>query len=140
MEIPGVGVLTATAIYAAVGNAKNFKNGRQFAASLGLVPRQNSTGGKVTLGCISKRGDKYIRKLLVLGARSHAIAAERRRNHKDPNKRVLNSTHTWLFGVASRSGSNKAVVALANKTARRIWVVLSGEDFKQPEELLDVAA
>jgi len=139
-EIPGVGELTATAIVAAVGNAKAFRNGREFAACLGLTPKQHSTGGKNTLGRISKCGDPYIRKLLVLGARSSAIAAERKRNHKDPHKREVNRTNKWLFEVAARRGGNKAIVALANKTARRIWVVLSGKDFKQPEELFPLAA
>jgi transposase len=131
-EIPGVGYLTATAIVAAVGNPHDFKNGRQFAAWLGLVPKQNSTGGKVSLGRISKRGDKYIRKLLVQGASSSAIAAQRK-NKQD-------TTSRWLFKLASRRGGRRAVVALANKTARRIWVVLSGKDFKLQEEILPLAA
>lgn len=139
-KIPGVGTITSTAIVAAVGSAKHFKNGREFAAWLGLVPRQHSTGGKSTLGRISKRGDPYIRRLLVVGARSVAIAAEKKRNHKDPGKRVVNRTSQWLFNLADRRGGNRAVVALANKTARRIWVVLRGEDFKQPEELIPLAA
>jgi len=139
-KVPGVGTITATAIIAAVGSAKHFKNGREFAAWLGLVPRQHSTGGKSSLGRISKRGDPYIRRLLVVGARSVAIAAEKKRNHKDPNKRSINRTSQWLFNLADRRGGNRAVVALANKTARRIWVVLRGEDFKQPEELMPLAA
>lgn len=139
-KIPGVGTITSTAIVAAVGSAKHFKNGREFAAWLGLVPRQHSTGGKSSLGRISKRGDPYIRRLLVTGARSVAIAAERRRNHKDPSKRVINRTSQWLFNLADRRGGNRAVVALANKTARRIWVVLRGEDFKQPEALMPLVA
>lgn len=139
-KIPGVGTTTATAIVAAVGSGKHFKNGREFAAWLGLVPRQHSTGGKSSLGRISKRGDPYIRRLLVLGARSVAVAAERKRNHKDPNKRSINRTSQWLFNLANRRGGNRAVVALANKTARRIWVVLKGEDFKQPEDLMPLAA
>lgn len=140
MQIPGVGELAATAIVAAVGNAKEFKNGRQFAAWLGLTPKQYTTGAKVRLGGISKRGDKYIRKLLVLGARSSAIAAKRKRDHKDPLKRKLDMTQKWLFLVAERRGDSRAIVALANKTARRIWHVLIGKDFKQPEELLLLAA
>jgi transposase len=139
-KIPGVGTLGATAIVAAVGSAKHFKNGREFAAWLGLVPRQYSTGGKSSLGRISKRGDPYIRRLLVLGARSAAIAAERKRNHEDPGKRAINRTNQWLFNIADRRGRNRAVVALANKTARHIWVVLGGADFKQPEQLTPLAA
>ncbi len=141
LEIPGVGELTATAIVAAVGDAKAFKNGRQFAAWLGLTPKQHSTGGKARLGHISKRGDKYLRKLLVQGARSSAIAAARRRNHKDTLKRNLTLTDKWFFKVAGRRGDGRAVVALANKNARRIWTVLAKkQDFKQPEQLLDLAA
>ena len=139
-KIPGVGVLTATAIVAAVGNPKDFKNARQFAAWLGLTPRQYSTGGKVSLGRITKRGDKYIRKLLVQGARSAAIAGKARRDHKDPAKRQEDLTTRWVLGVASRSGDSKAIVALANKNARRVWKVLDGREFMSPEQLMDKAA
>ena len=135
MEIPGVGELTATAIYASVGDAKEFKNGRQFSAWLGLTPKQHSTGGKTRLGRISKRGDKYLRKLLVLGARSTSMAAAVRRN-----KKCSTATDRWFFQVAARRGNNRAVVALANKVARQIWVVLTGEEFKAPEELPPLAA
>lgn len=131
LKIPGVGVLTATAIIAAVGNPRDFNNARQFSAWLGLVPKQNSTGGKDNLGKISKRGNKYIRKLLVQGAHTCAVAAERK------NKQDV--TSQWLFKLARRRGVNKAVVALANKTARRIWIVLNGNDFKLPEQLMTVA-
>ena len=136
VEIPGVGPRTATAIYAAVGNAKEFKNGRQFAAWLGLVPRQHSTGGKPRLGRITKRGDKYIRKLLVLGARSAAIACAR----KEAKAMPLNETQRWFRTVVKNAGTNKAIVAMANKTARRIWVVLNGKNFMEPEQLLAMAA
>lgn len=139
-EVPGVGMITATAIISSVTNAKDFKNGRQFAAYLGLTPRQNSTGGKARLGGISKRGDGYIRKLLVQGAMSVAIAIERKRTHKDESKRGLNKTQEWFFELTKRRGSKKAVIALANKTARQIWKVLSGENFKTQEELEYVAA
>lgn len=131
LQIPGVGVMTATAVYAAVGNPRVFKNGRQFAAWLGLVPKQYSTGGKPKLGRISKRGDKYLRKLLVLGARSSAMATQQRIKKEAP----LSATEDWFLRLAKRAGGNKAVVALANKTARKIWIVLNGEDFKQLEEL-----
>ncbi len=140
MAVPGVGEITATAIVAAVGDPTDFKNGRDFAVWLGLTPAQYSTGGRCRLGRISKRGDKYLRKLLVQGARACAIAASKKRNHKDPQRRVLNYTEKWLFQLEARRGGHKAVVALANKNARRIWVVLSGAEFKQPEELLPLAA
>lgn len=141
LKIPGVGDMTATAVVAAVGDAKDFQNGRNFSAWLGLTPRQHTTGGKVCLGRISKRGDKYIRKLLFQGARACAIAAEKKRNNKDALKRTLNMTEKWLFGIAGRRGSKRAIAALANKNARRIWAVLCKEkDFMQPEELLKLAA
>ena len=139
-QVPGVGNLIATAIYAAVGNGEQFNKGREFAAWLGLTPKQYSTGGKERLGGISKRGNKYLRKSLIQGCRSRAIAAERKRNHSDPLKRNLNKTELWLFALAERSNGNKAVIALANKTARNIWHVLRGKDFKQPEQLLLQAA
>lgn len=132
-EIPGVGVLISTAIVAAVGNPKDFKNGRQFAAWLGLVPRQNSTGGRTCLGSITKRGNKYIRKLLVQGACSCGIAAQRKYNHKDPLKRVVSPREDWLLRLAKRRSAKKAMVAMANKMARTIWVVLNGKDFMQTE-------
>lgn len=133
--VPGVGAVSATAIYAAVGNPKEFKNGRQFAAWVGLTPKQYSTGGKTRLGRISKRGDKYLRKLLVLGARANAIAADRRLK-----KKTDRATDRWLLQIANRRGGKRAVVALANKMARQIWVVLNGEPFKHHEELFPVAA
>jgi transposase len=135
MEIPGVGELTATAVYASVGNPNDFKNGRQFSAWVGLTPKQYSTGGKTRLGGISKRGDKYLRKLLILGARSSAIAAKRRKT-----KGEATYTDQWLFQIAHRRGGNRAIVALANKTARQILVVLKGEKFRHPQELLPLAA
>ncbi len=117
-KIHGVGPLTATAIVAAVRSPNDFKNGRQFAAWLGLVPRQNSTGGKQKLLGITKTGDKYIRKLLVHGARNELQFAARRE-------------HLWLIKLAQRRGRARAAVALANKNARRIWAALRlGEEFK----------
>jgi transposase len=105
MTIPGMGPLTATALVAAVSNASAFKNGRQFAAWVGLVPRQHSTGGKPRLLGISKRGDVYLRTLLIHGARATlrwiGVKTDRR--------------STWLRGLMARRGKNKAAVALANK-------------------------
>lgn len=114
-ELPGIGFLTATAIVAHLGNVSVFKNGRDVAAYLGLVPRQHSTGGKAVLLGISKRGDAYIRTLLIHGARSVLMHAQKK---TDKDSR-------WLVEVAARRGSNKACVAQANKTARRVWAVLS---------------
>ena len=107
-KIEGVGPLTATALVAAVGNASHFKNGRQMAAWLGLVPRQRSSGDKHQLFGISKRGDNYLRKLLVHGARS---VVYRSKNRTD--KRSL-----WINSLVKRCGNNKACIALANKNAR----------------------
>jgi transposase len=121
-EIPGVGVLTSTAILAVLGNPKSFKNGREFAAFLGLVPKQESSGGKAKLLGISKRGDVYLRSLLIHGARACIRFLEKQ-----------NDSHQkrWLTELIKRRGMNKAVVALANKNARRIWAVLAHqEDFK----------
>ena len=111
MAIPGVGLLTATAAVATIGDATVFKNGRQFAAFLGLVPRQAGTGGKVRLFGISKRGDTYLRKLLIHGARS-VITHQKARA-------------PWLEQLLARRPFNAAVVALANKMARTIWALLA---------------
>lgn len=113
-ELNGVGPVTSTALIAAVNNADDFRNGRQFAAWLGLVPRQESSGGKTVLRGITKRGDKYLRKLLVHGARSELRYAEKRKN-------------TWALRLKDKKGVNKTAVAMANKTARRIWAVLAGK-------------
>ena len=115
MKIPGVGPLTATAIVASIGNANLFKNGRQMSAWLGLVPRQNSSGGKTQLLGISKRGDSYVRKLLIHGARSVLI-----KNSMKEDKRTK-----WAKQLLERRGHNRACVALANKNARVIWKLLA---------------
>lgn len=111
MAIPGVGIPTATAAVAMVGDAKAFKNGREFAAYVGLVPRQSGTGGRVKLLGISKRGDTYLRTLLIHGARAVIQHA------KEPGP--------WLTNLLARRPHNAAVVALANKTARTIWAMLA---------------
>lgn len=112
--IPGIGPVVATAIVSAVGNPHCFKNGRQFSAFLGLVPRQNSTGGKDRLLGISKRGDVYLRKLLVHGARSVLIHASKKTDKRS----------AWLLDLQKRRGTNRSIVALANKNARVIWALL----------------
>jgi transposase len=114
MTIPGLGELTATALVAAVSNAAQFKNGRQFAAWLGLVPRQHSTGGKPRLLGISKHGDSYLRKLLVHGARSCLRWVGRKPDHRSQ----------WVRALMERRGWNRAAVALANKNARVAWVLM----------------
>lgn len=111
--IPGVGLLTATAAVATIGDARSFKSGRQFAAYLGLVPRQSGTGGRVQLLGISKRGDVYLRTLLIHGARG--VLSRTGPGAKD----------TWLGKLASRRPNNVAIVALANKRARQIWALMA---------------
>jgi transposase len=121
-KVPGIGPLTATAIAATVGDAKNFDNGRQMAAWLGLVPRQSSSGGKTNLLGMSKRGDAYVRTLLIHGARSVIYRANQRAD-----------AHGWLFKLITRRNVNVAAVALANKTARTVWAMLAhGREF-QPD-------
>ena len=120
--IPGMGPLTATAIVASVGDARNFKNGRQLAAWLGIVPRQHSTGGKPTLLGISKRGDAYLRTLLIHGARAVIRTAERKPD-ADP----------WLTQLLARRNKNVAAVALANKNARTIWALLAHDRNYEPD-------
>ncbi|WP_349510149.1 IS110 family transposase, partial [Bradyrhizobium sp. NAS96.2] len=115
MTIPGIGALGATAVLAAIGDGLQFRKARDLAAWLGLVPRQHSTGGKQTLLGISKRGNRYVRKLLVHGARSCF-------RHLDRTRDRLGS---WLDGLQARMHPNKAVVALAAKMARIVWVVLN---------------
>jgi transposase len=115
--IPGVGPITASAIVATVADARQFKSGRQFAAWLGLVPQQRSSGGKERLGGISKRGDGYIRRLMIHGAR--AIVGWR--------KRSARTTDRWIDGLMARRHMNVATVALANKSARVAWALMARE-------------
>lgn len=123
MQLTGVGETTATAIVAMVGNAHEFDSGRQFAAWIGLVPGQYSSGGKSRLGRITKAGDAYLRSLLVLGARAVLNAAA--------NK--ADSLSRWAMALRQRRGYWKAVVAIAAKNARMAWAVLTkGESFKLP--------
>lgn len=114
-SIPGIGPLTASALVASVGDAKTFKNGRQLAAWLGLVPRQESSGGKERLLGISKRGDTYLRTLLIHGARSVLFSLKRR---AEPGE-------GWIARLTARRNANIAAVALANKNARIVWALLA---------------
>ena len=114
-DIPGIGPLTASALVASVGDAKSFKNGRQLAAWLGLVPRQHSSGGKPRLLGISKRGDAYLRTLLIHGARAVIGQAAKRPGCPDG----------WLARLMARRHKNVAAVALANKNARTVWALLA---------------
>ena len=120
-KIPGIGPVVATAIVAAIGNGAAFRRGRDFAAWLGLVPRQCSTGGKAKLLGISKRGNVFLRKVLIHGARAAVLRIKR-------NRAPIGA---WLDALDSRAPKNVVVVAMANKLARIAWAVLStGEDYR----------
>ena len=124
-KIPGIGPITATAIVAHAGAATEYKNGRAFAASLGLTPKEHSSGGKQKLLGISKRGNGTIRKLLIQGARivtRYALAAQ---ENSYP-------TQAWIQAVATRRGRQRAELALANKTARIIWNLLAKKEAYRP--------
>jgi transposase len=121
LKIPGIGPMTATAIISAIGNGKQFKCGRDLAAWLGLTPKQHSSGGKERLLGISKRGDAYLRTLLIHGARAVLRVSETKND----------SLNCWLQKLCSRRNKNIAAVALANKNARIIWAILTKKtDYK----------
>jgi transposase len=117
-ELNGVGAISATAIVATVGDATVFKNGREMSAFFGLVPRQHSSGGKSNLLGISKRGDRYIRCLLIHGARAAIYRA----------KNLPPKQAQWLTSLIERRGINRATVALANKNARIMWALLTNDE------------
>jgi len=121
-EIPGLGPITASAIVATVGDAREFKNGRQLAAWMGLVPKQNSSGGKQNLLGISKRGDTYLRTLMIHGARAVIRFAE---NKAEPE--------SWLRKLIARRNKNVVAVALANKNARIVWALLAHDRTFRPD-------
>jgi transposase len=130
-KIPGIGPLGATALVASIADANSFANGRQLSAWLGLVPRQHSSGGKPTLLGISKRGDVYLRTLLIHGARSAILAAQRK---------AVN-TNVWLIGLLERRHPNIAAVALANKNVRTVWALLAhGREFRPDYAARQLAA
>ena len=128
-QVPGIGPITASALAATVGDAKNFDNGRQLAAWLGLVPRQHSSGGKATLLGMSKRGDAYLRTLLIHGARSVIYRATQK---NDPD--------SWLGKLVMRRNANIAAVALANKTTRIVWALLVHDRQFRPDYTSGTAA
>src|SRR6266571_1180737 len=122
MQIRGIGPITAVAIVATVGNARDFRSGRQFAAWLGLTPRQHSSGGKSRLGAITKHGDRYLRTLFILGARSVLHTAAR---HSDRMSR-------WFMSLEQRRGYQRTLVAIASKNARIAWALLSKNQELRP--------
>lgn len=117
-EVEGIGIVTAVAVVSAMGNPHDFKNGRHFAAFVGLVPRQDSSGGRNRLLGITKRGNPYVRQLFVHGARSVVMYA-----HKKKDKRSV-----WVNQLKCRAGSNRATVAVANKNARIVWALLKSQE------------
>ena len=124
-QLVGVGPQTATAVLATVGDVRQFANGRQFSAWLGLVPRQYSSGQKIRYGRITKRGDAYLRTLLVQGARAALRTAHRRDDRLS----------RWACALRERRGHNKAAVALAAKHARIIWTLLANNVSYRPQTL-----
>ncbi len=128
-QVPGIGPITASALVASIGDAKNFDNGRQVGAWLGLVPRQHSSGGKSNLLGMSKRGDTYLRTLLIHRARSVMYRAGQR-----------TESCQWINGVVNRRNKNVAAVALANKNARIVWALLAHDRHYQAGYVRGVAA
>ncbi len=124
-SIPGVGPVTASAIVATAGDASQFKNGREFAAWLGLTPLNRSSGGKEKLGLITKMGDRYIRRLLVTGITSRLRQMKTHPERVDP----------WSRALLDRKPTRLATVAMANKTARIIWAVLSKNEYYRPHTI-----
>jgi transposase len=124
-KIIGIGEIGASALIAGIGQFGQFKNGAQLGAWLGLVPSQNSSGGKASLGRITKRGDEYLRTLLIQGAKSAVMSAGKR---ADPNSR-------WLVQLTARVGWQKACVAMANKNARILWAVMTRERGYDPKHV-----
>lgn len=113
-EVPGIGPLTASALVATIKDGSSFRSGREFAAWLGLVPRQHSSGGKENLLGISKRGDTYLRTLFIHGARAVL-------KHMNPKRPIT----TWLTALMTRRHRNVVIVALANKLSRIAWALMS---------------
>ncbi len=130
-SVPGIGPLTATALVAFVGSVHRFASGRRFASYLGLVPKERSSGETRRLGRISKRGDTYLRTLLIHGARSVLLAAKRK---SEPD-----ALARWALGVELQRGHNKAAVALANKLARIAWSVWRDARDYEPRSLRNAA-
>lgn len=136
LKIPGIGVLTATALYASVSDVTAFKNGRCLASWLGITPKENSSGGRRKLGRITKQGDPYLRTLLIHGARSALAAAQRAQRAGKP----LTHLQAWALERANEGSNNRASVALANKLARIVWAVWRHERTFDGNHALQLAA
>lgn len=122
-EVPGIGPVVSSALASWMGDARQFARGREASAALGIVPRQHSTGGKPRLGGITKRGDGYVRKVLIHGARSVVRLAGSK----------TDALSVWINRLVQRRGFNKAVVALANKLVRIAWVIIAKGERYQPQ-------
>jgi transposase len=133
-KISGIGAITASACVATISDPAAFRNGRQLAGWIGLVPRQSSTGGKTRLGAITKRGDTYLRGLLVQGARSALQSALRSAPHK------RSGLQQWICALNARVGYHKTLVAIANKHARILWVILARGEHYSPAAAAPAAA
>ena len=129
-QLIGIGPLTADAVVASVGNGRDFRNGRQMAAWLGLVPTQHSSGGKQRLGSISCRGDSYLRTLLIQGARSSWLRA------KAVTHETATAEQRWIGELSTRLPFGKLLVAIANKHARQLWAMLAHEERYDPDAWL----
>ncbi len=136
MTIPGIGLITGTALVATVGHIHGFRAARRFASWLGLTPNERSSAHRRRLGAISKMGDAYLRCLLTHGARSVLLAAHR----THARRRVLTRLQQWALSVDARRGHNKATVAIANKLARMVWAVWSREVVYEARPALPAAA
>ena len=128
--VPGIGPISASALAASVTDPHQFRSGREFAAWLGLTPRQNSSGGKERLGRITKMGDRYLRKLLFVGMTSLVKCAKRKPETVDPR----------LLDLLARKPVRVAAIALANKTARIIWAIMTRGDTYRRQHLPALAA
>jgi transposase len=117
-KLPGVGPIIATAIVAAVNDGRQFRSGRELAAWIGLVPRQYTTGGKPRLGGIGRRANHYLRRQMIHGARAVVSRLSQHDDHRS----------TWLKALVARRGFNRTIVALANKTARIAWALLTRKE------------
>jgi transposase len=124
-QLLGIGPITASAVVASVGDFKQFKSAKQFGGWMGLAPSQNSSGGKASLGRITKRGDTYLRTLLIQGAKSAVMTASKR----------TDAISRWLVQLTERVGWQKAAVALANKNARILWCVMTRGDKFDPNHV-----
>ena len=139
-EINGMGPLTAMALVSNVGDAKQFKNGRQMAAYLGLTPKEYSSGGKQRLSGITKRGNRQVRTLLVLAAHAAILGITRRKVDKHGQPIRLSRLDRWILALKDKIGMFKATVALANKMSRIAWVILAKEEHFNPAKAVALEA